>query len=110
MLGRYTTPPLTLLMLTCHRIACQANRCAVALPSARSAADGVDCTDMSAEIAAPSTIHGYQLRLPSFEGPLDVLLRLIERNQLAITDVSLAAVTEQFVAYLTTLDAAPPET
>jgi len=65
---------------------------------------------MSAEIAAPSTIHGYQLRLPSFEGPLDVLLRLIERNQLAITDVSLAAVTEQFVAYLTTLDAAPPET
>ncbi len=42
---------------------------------------------------------GYQLRLPAYEGPLDVLLHLIERNQLAVTDVSLVAVTEQFIAF-----------
>ena len=48
-------------------------------------------------------LAGYQLRLPNYEGPLDVLLRLIERDQLAITDVSLVAVTEQFVDYTATL-------
>lgn len=46
------------------------------------------------------TLSNYQLRLPDFEGPLDVLLRLIERSQLAITDVSLVAVTEQFLTVL----------
>jgi segregation and condensation protein A len=44
-------------------------------------------------------LDGYQLRLPVFEGPLDVLLQLIERNQLAVTDVSLMLVTEQFIEY-----------
>jgi segregation and condensation protein A len=56
-----------------------------------------------------STLDGYQLRLPVFEGPLDVLLRLIERSQLAITDVSLVSVTEQFLAYFEGLGAAPPD-
>jgi segregation and condensation protein A len=55
-----------------------------------------------------STLDGYQLRLPVFEGPLDVLLRLIERSHLAITDVSLVSVTEQFLAYVERLGAAPP--
>ena len=49
---------------------------------------------------APVPLDAYQLRLPSFEGPLDVLLRLIEREQLAITDISLVTVTEQFFAHL----------
>jgi segregation and condensation protein A len=44
-------------------------------------------------------LHGYQLRLPVYEGPLDVLLHLIERNQLLVTDVSLVLVTEQFIEY-----------
>jgi segregation and condensation protein A len=45
----------------------------------------------------------YQLRLPSFEGPLDVLLRLIERHELEVTAISLAAVAEQFLAHLAAL-------
>jgi len=52
-------------------------------------------------------LTGYQLRLPSFEGPFDVLLRLIERSQLAITDISLVAVTEQFIARIAELGGAP---
>lgn len=51
----------------------------------------------------------YQLRLPIFEGPLDVLLRMIERSELEITDVSLVAVTDQFLAYVETLRGVPPE-
>lgn len=51
---------------------------------------------------APATplLHGYQLRLPSYEGPLDVLLRLIESQQLPISDVSLMAVLDQFLGYI----------
>src|SRR5829696_2958195 len=61
-------------------------------------------------IADVGLLPGYQLRLPTFEGPLDVLLRLIERSQLAIADVSLVAVTDQFLAYLDQVGDAPPET
>lgn len=52
---------------------------------------------------------GYQLRLPAYEGPLDVLLNLIERNQLAVTDVSLVAVTEQFVTFTKGLAGSSPD-
>jgi segregation and condensation protein A len=53
--------------------------------------------------------HGYQLRLPNFEGPLDVLLRLIERNQLEITEVSLVEVTDQFLSYAAELPDTSPD-
>lgn len=53
-------------------------------------------------------LSNYQLRLPAYEGPLDVLLRLIERSQLAIEDVSLVAVTNQFLAFVANLASAPP--
>src|SRR5690349_9456548 len=53
------------------------------------------------------TLANYQLRLPAFEGPLDVLLRLIERSQLAIEDVSLVAVTTQFLDHVASLASAP---
>ena len=59
-------------------------------------------------VVQPSRLDGYQLRLPVFEGPLDVLLRLIERDQLAITDVSLVAVTQQFLDYTASLRDVPP--
>ncbi|HJP40962.1 MAG TPA: segregation/condensation protein A [Dehalococcoidia bacterium] len=39
-----------------------------------------------------------EIRLPVFEGPLELLLSLIERNDLDITTVSLVAVTEQYLA------------
>jgi segregation and condensation protein A len=42
----------------------------------------------------------YQVRLAIFEGPLDLLLHLIERHQMEITAISLVAVADQFVDYL----------
>lgn len=39
----------------------------------------------------------YSFRLPDFEGPLDLLLHLIEHRQLDITRVSLAAVADQYL-------------
>lgn len=55
------------------------------------------------------TLLNYQTRLPSFEGPLDVLLRLIERHQLEIADISLVQVTDQFLAFIEAMSDAPPE-
>jgi segregation and condensation protein A len=39
----------------------------------------------------------YRIDLPAFAGPLDLLLHLIERNELDITAISLATVTEQYL-------------
>ena len=64
---------------------------------------------MAQSSTAVTTLEGYQFRLPSFEGPLDVLLRLIERDQLAISEVSLLAVFDQFLEHLATLEADAPD-
>ena len=42
----------------------------------------------------------YVVRLPVFEGPLDLLLHLIEKRQMEITTISLLAVTDQYLTYL----------
>jgi len=46
----------------------------------------------------------YQVRLPAFEGPLDLLLQLIEREKLDISSISLAQVADQFLAYVRELE------
>lgn len=46
----------------------------------------------------------YHVSLPVFEGPLDLLLHLIEGRELDITKVSLAAVTDQYLEYIGTLE------
>lgn len=46
----------------------------------------------------------YTVQLPVFNGPLDLLLQLIEREELDITKVSLAQVTDQFLSYLKVLE------
>jgi segregation and condensation protein A len=42
----------------------------------------------------------YVVHLPDFEGPLDLLLHLIEKRQMEITTISLVAVTDQYLAYV----------
>lgn len=51
----------------------------------------------------------YTVRLPVFEGPLDLLLHLIEGRELDITKVSLAEVTDQYLEYISQLDQLEPE-
>jgi segregation and condensation protein A len=46
----------------------------------------------------------YLVQLPAFEGPLDLLVHLIEREELDITTISLAQVTGQYLTYLAHLD------
>ena len=42
----------------------------------------------------------YAVKLPIFEGPLDLLLHLIRLNEVEITDIPIARVCEQYLAYL----------
>ena len=44
--------------------------------------------------------EGYQVRTPVYEGPLDLLLDLIEHAELDITTVALAMVTDQYLTYI----------
>jgi segregation and condensation protein A len=46
----------------------------------------------------------YTVQLPVFAGPLDLLLQLIERQELDITKVALAQVTDQFLADIKVLE------
>ncbi len=51
----------------------------------------------------------YQVRLAVFEGPLDLLLQLIERHQLDITTVALAQVADQYLEYIGLLPELDPD-
>ena len=42
----------------------------------------------------------YKVHLESFEGPLDLLLHLIEKNRIDIYDIPIALLTEQYMAYV----------
>ena len=48
----------------------------------------------------------YALRLPQFEGPLDLLLHLIRAQKLDIRDIPIALVAEQYWAHLVLMEAA----
>ncbi len=43
---------------------------------------------------------GYKLRLEMFEGPLDLLLYLIKKNDIDIYDIPIAEITEQYLEYI----------
>lgn len=49
-------------------------------------------------------VKPYEVKLAVFEGPLDLLLHLIEREELDITRVSLAQVTDQYLEYISRLE------
>lgn len=49
------------------------------------------------------------IKLKQFEGPLGLLLQLIEKQEMDITEVSLASVAGQYVNYIKSLDKINPE-
>jgi segregation and condensation protein A len=50
----------------------------------------------------------YTFQLPAFEGPLDLLLKLIEREELDITEIALAQVADQYLAHVRAIEAPEP--
>jgi segregation and condensation protein A len=50
--------------------------------------------------AEPADPAGFHVRLENFEGPFDLLLNLISKRQLDVTEVALSQVTDEFLSYL----------
>jgi segregation and condensation protein A len=52
----------------------------------------------------------FKVKQEAFEGPVEVLLELIEKRKLFVNDVSLASVTDDFINYMQTVGMQPGET
>ncbi|HJC84912.1 MAG: segregation and condensation protein A [Candidatus Corynebacterium faecigallinarum] len=48
-------------------------------------------------------LTGFQVALANFDGPFDLLLQLIHSHRMDVTEVALATVTDEFIAYTRTL-------
>lgn len=48
----------------------------------------------------PATLAGFQVTLENFEGPFDLLLRLIARREMDLTQVALSEVTDEFLSHV----------
>ncbi|MFM9151535.1 MAG: segregation and condensation protein A [Candidatus Planktophila sp.] len=62
----------------------------------------MDISIETAENIAPES--GFSVHLTNFDGPFDLLLQLISRHKLDITEVSLSLVTDEFIAYIRALE------
>ena len=51
----------------------------------------------------------FNIKQEKFEGPFELLLELIEKEKLAISDISLAKVTDEYIAHVKTLEQIDPE-
>ena len=57
-------------------------------------------TNESAQEDFDSPLEAYPVRLENFEGPLDLLLHLIKKNEFDVYDIPVALITEQYLEYL----------
>ena len=62
----------------------------------------MDISIDTAENIAPES--GFSVHLSNFDGPFDLLLQLISRHKLDITEVSLSLVTDEFISYIRSLE------
>ncbi|CAN5197373.1 segregation/condensation protein A [soil metagenome] len=58
--------------------------------------------DTGSELESEAT--GFSVSLSNFDGPFDLLLSLIAKHELDITEVSLSKITDEFITYLRGLD------
>jgi segregation and condensation protein A len=57
-------------------------------------------------VAEAAGTSGFEVHLTNFSGPFDLLLGLISKHKLDITEVALATVTDEFIAYIRTAERA----
>lgn len=59
---------------------------------------------VSAASITDGRVAGFSLHLENFDGPFDLLLQLISRHKMDITEVALGAVTDEFISYIKQLE------
>ena len=63
---------------------------------------GIDVASDAIEPSAAS--NEFSVHLTNFDGPFDLLLQLISRHKLDITEISLSLVTDEFIAFIRALE------
>ena len=56
------------------------------------------------DLAEPEKSVGFAVSLGNFDGPFDLLLTLISKHEMNVTEISLSKVTDEFIRYLKSLD------
>ncbi len=69
-------------------------------PAAVPGADVDAARRIAEEMAAERGAAAYRVQLENFEGPLDLLLHLIQEHELDVMDIPIAFVTEKYVEYI----------
>lgn len=69
-----------------------------AVPAEAATVPGTGAVD--GEEGATTRVPGFSVTLPQFEGPFDLLLSLIARRRLDVTELALAEVTDEFIAHM----------
>jgi len=57
-----------------------------------------------AQSISEGRVAGFSVHLENFDGPFDLLLQLISRHRMDITDVAIATVTDEFITYIRELE------
>jgi segregation and condensation protein A len=65
----------------------------------RMSQENLSTADRAASSITDGRVAGFSLHLSNFEGPFDLLLQLISRHKMDITEVALGAVTDEFIAF-----------
>ena len=66
--------------------------------------DNLSTTQLTAASITDGRVAGFSLHLSNFDGPFDLLLQLISKHKMDITEVALGTVTDEFIAYIKQLE------
>jgi segregation and condensation protein A len=62
-------------------------------------------TAVAEEVDVNASSGGFSVHLSNFDGPFDLLLQLISRHKMDVTEVALSIVTDEFISFIRELEA-----
>ncbi len=70
----------------------------------RMSQENLNTTSLTPASITDGRVAGFSLHLSNFDGPFDLLLQLISKHKMDITEIALGAVTDEFIAYIKQLE------
>ena len=70
----------------------------------RMSQENLSTTPVPAASITDGRVSGFSLHLDNFDGPFDLLLQLISRHKMDITEIALGTVTNEFISYIKQLE------
>ena len=70
----------------------------------RMSQENLSATPVPAASITDGRVSGFSLHLDNFDGPCDLLLQLISRHKMDITEIALGTVTDEFISYIKQLE------